>query len=434
MTVLKRDAPKRAAGGLLLLALLAASGPARAQMPRGFDPAAWARVPKLSGLAAAPPMRNGPDDAPPVVTAGFGPLTVRAAAAEAPDYSGYPGDRGAPPPRITPDGWALTGPNNLDSHRWTGAPALRFLLAARNVSRDSLRQDWVVEVDRVSPQWGGPLTVRAGTAAARPLDVFPVYNPQNLPAGSAWVAHDFQVADAAPERQRWVEISGTAIRSAWHAETVTFHDAEVVRDAAFGGDRLVWDHPETETTASGISVSVLNGRPGVPDLGAGQPYDPVWDFAHGSAEMLLAWRLPPGVVSEEHAGFEAPRVANAPKAEGAFGSEWDCPRPWRPLLRDALAAPGGQDMGALERAGYAPLRFSLRSNVWPPWPPPGPLHDGFFQFKPVPLPAHLKTITLRVFLREEQERHPFRLCVPVRAAFPPGWDADAADSRSRAGA
>jgi len=226
-----------------------------------------------------------------------------------------------------------------------------------------------------------------------------------------------------------VKVDGAALRSAWHRETLTFHDAEVVHDAAFGGDRLVWQHSETETTPSGISVSVLNGRPGMSDQGAGYPGAPVWRFDRGSAEMLLAWRLPPGVASEEHAAFNDPREADFPRAVGALGSECDISHP---LRWDALLAPGGPGARALQQAGYGPLRFSVRSTVAAPLDFSRlPRHEGLFQMPPTPLPTHLKTITLQIGVREEQERHPFHLWVPIRDTFPPGWDADGSDSRYR---
>jgi len=392
---------------------------------RGAGPGAtW----RLAGLP--PATRNGPDDPPPATVAGFGPLTIRAAAAEAEDFSGYPDWWNRHPPRDAGGGWSFSQPLNADQHEWTGVPCVRFLLAARNLSRDTLRQNWVVEIDRVSPQWSGP-RVMPSTAATMPLDVFPVYNPQNLSPGSAWVTHDWQVGAAYPGQHHWVKIDGAALRSAWRTETVTLHDAEVVHDAGFGGDRVVWRHPETVTTPSGISVTVLNGRVGMTDQGAGPPGAPVWGFTRGSAEMLLAWHLPPGFVSQEHAAFNDPHEAEAPRATGTLGSEWDTSRP---MLRGALTVPdGGMDGAALERAGYTPLRFSLNSNKWQPLPPPSARHGGLSSLEAVPLLPHLKTITLRIGLREEQERHPFHLWVPVRAAFPPGWDADAADGRSRGG-
>ena len=379
---------------------------------------------RMDGLP--PAVQNGPDGLPPAVTAAVGSLTIRAAAAETEDFSGFPDWWNRHPPRWAGDGWAFSQPLNADGHQWTGVPSIRFLLAARNAGRYVRGQSWVLKIDRVTPQWTNA-PVPPSTAAGTPLDAFPLYEFEDGPSRLAWMTHDWQIGAAYPGQQHWVAIDGTALRSVWREETLTFHDADVVHDAAFGGDRIVWEHPETKTTPSGVSVTALNGRPGVSDVGAGFPGGPVWRFDGGSAEMLLAWRVPPGIASEEHAALDAAREAEFPKTMGTLASEWN----WsQPLLWDRLTLPGGPDAGALRRAGYSPLLLSVRSTV-PPDLSRLPRREGVFGVPPTPLPTHLLTITFQIGLREEQERRPFHLLVPVRAAFPRGWDADAADSRSR---
>ncbi|MBV9851385.1 MAG: hypothetical protein JO250_17080 [Armatimonadetes bacterium] len=376
---------------------------------------------QLAGLPTS--VRNGPDRLPPIVAVGYGPMAIRAAAAEAEDFSGYPDFFNRHPDRDAGGGWAFTGLASLDQHGWTGVPTIRVLLTYDNTSPDFWNQNWLIDLNRVIPQWG---VTTSNAARGSPLASLPAYNPQNLTPGTTWLARDWEAGVAYPGQQHWIRIEGAMLRSAFRTETVTFHDAEIVRDAASGGDRVVWRHPETQTTPSGITLTVLNARPGVSDTPASPSGNPPWRFNDGSAELLLAWHLPPGIVSQEHAALNAPREAQGLETVGALKSEWDISRP---LAWSALSVPGESDTQALARGGSTPVRLSITSSA-----PPilrAPLHEGLNALYPAPLPSHLKTITVQVTLREQQERHPFRLLVPVRASFPPGWNPDVADSRFR---
>ncbi len=385
-------------------------------------------------IAAIPPsVRNGGNAQPPVVTAQAGPITIHAAAAEAEDFSGNPDFWNRHPERDAKDGWTYDEPSNADGHGWTGIPSIRFLLSAHNASHNFYQQDWMVRINRVTPQWSSSLPLPK-LSTLMPMQVFPVYNPQNLPPNESWVTHDWQIGAAYPGQQHWVEIKGDMIRARHRAETLTFHDADVVHDAGFGGDRIVWQHPETETTPSGISVSVLNARPGVRDQSPAPVYAPSWRFDSGSAELLLAWHLPPRVQSQEHAPLDADVEAAPPNASGLLKSEWDSSHPL--LNTAALVLPRGSNVGGVSAAtllknSSSQFRLIVSSTV-PPDYSHLPRREGLFQVPPTPLPRHLKTVTFQVWLKESIEVHPFRLLVPVHASFPPGWNPDGGDSRSKA--
>ncbi len=74
-----------------------------------------------------------------------------------------------------------------------------------------------------------------------------------------------------------------------------------------------------------------------------------------------------------------------------------------------------------------PLSFALSSPGAPPQLLPQRLprymwRAGSDVLTATPLPRHLPALTFQITLREEQERRPFHLVVPVRAALPPGAD------------
>lgn len=380
-------------------------------------------------LKSLPPsVRNGDNSQPPIVTTQAGPVTLRAAAAESEDLSGAPDFWNRHPERDAKDGWTYDEPSNADGHGWTGIPSIRFLLTAHNASHDFYQQDWAVRVNRVTPQWSSSIPLPK-LSTLMPFSVFPVYNPQNLPPNESWVTHDWQVGAAYPGQQHWVEIEGDMIRSRHRAETVTFHDADIVHDPGFGGDRVIWQHPETETTPSGISVTVLNARPGIRDQSTAPVYAPNWRFDSGSAEVLLAWYLPPGILSQEHAPLDAAQEAAPPQASGLLKSEWDSSHPL--VNTPVLVLPGGDSAAALLKSSSSQFRLIVSSTV-PPDYSHLPRREGLFQVPPTPLPRHFKTVTFQVWLKEILEVHPFRLLVPVRVSFPPGWNPDGADSRSKA--
>jgi hypothetical protein len=258
-----------------------------------------------------------------------------------------------------------------------------------------------------------------------PFAVFPVYNPQNRgPHAGEWDQHDWQVGVAYPGQQRWVRVDGEFVRFAYRTEKVTFHDADVVQDSASGVNRLVWRTPETQTTPSGISVTVLNRRSGA-RVAKG---DQNWRFEGGNVPLLLAWHLPAGCVATEHAPLDASLEAEPPRIAGTPPSAWNdaIPAPdWA-----ALAVPGQADARALVRGGYVPLCLTASAASTPPVPED---EGGGASFVPPPSSPHsLKSVTLTIMVREQQEAHPFHLLLPVEAKFPSGWDPDLADGRSSA--
>ncbi len=360
--------------------------------------AAW----RIAGLP--PATENG--TSAPAEAARVGPFALRGAAVEAEDTSGVGAPEMPAVNHIRP-----MPPANLDRHWYTGVPTVRVRLTARAVAPPAPGQSWRFQLNRVTPQWGVPpsLMVSPADGPEKPLGLFPLAAPGQ--GGPEWALQDGEVGAAYPGQQRRVTLEGTAIRFAERTETVTFHDADVVWDAGFGGDRIVWRHPETQTTPSGIIVAVLNGRPGRRERydaqfgGGGSPggrdaappaLSAAW-YDRGHAELLLAWRLPAMFDSERHALPASPRVAGMPRGTGPLTITWDDARP-DPWMR-VTAPPGATSAEALTEAGFSLLRLSVGA----PQRPPG-----------TPLPRHLPTLTLQILLREEQERRPVRLVVPVR--------------------
>ena len=408
---------------------------------------------RIAGLPSS--VQNGLDG-PPTADIRIGGIALHADAAEAQDTSGFeaPTDQSSDRRGVGP------APVNIDQHQWTGLPTVRYRLTARAESPAPAGQSWLLRLDRVRPQWSmapslqmsGRIRVSGGTAGQEPsLGFFPLTASSAGPASKGWTLQDGEVGTAFPGQQHWLKIDGAALRSALHTETLTFHDADVVYDAGFGGDRLVWHHPETQVTASGIRVTVLNGRPGRRDTtmpeGTNAPGGQFWWYDRGNAELLLAWHLPPGVVSGAHIDPSVPHVATPPRGvlrqpgrpAPPLQALWDDIHP-DPYGR-ATAPPGGLDSRPLLQAGFTLLRVS----VWaaqtpkqtpvpvarfqpgrPPMPasfpsaplPPYSWRDGFSVFTATPLPRHLKTLTLQIPLREEQEQRPVHLIVPIRASLP----------------
>ena len=349
-----------------------------------------------------PSFRQGPDSLPPVAAARLSPFDLRAEAVEAPDTSGgtgftfgRPDSRGGDPPSQVSQDKLPEVFQNIDRHQWTGVPTIRYRLSARRVSPIPPGQSWAFRLDQVTPQWtAGPNALMAPAS-----NYFP-FRP--APTGAqGWVIQVGEAGAAYPGQQRWVKIDGTAFRSAERTETLTFHNAEVVHDASFGGDRVFWRHVETQTSPSGVTVTVLNGRAGKRDTDFGRPGGPSWWYDRGNAELLLAWRLPPRFVSAQGAAPDAPRVVQPPHGTGPLLAVQDTLRPDAFVGR--VAPPGATDARPLMRAGFRFLRLSVSA--------PGK-----------PLPRHLPTLTLQIALHEEQEQWTVHLLVPVRAAFPPGAD------------
>ncbi len=436
-------------------------------------------------------------DPTPANAATVGPFTLRAVAAEAEDTGGRQDE-------ANPQSGSGLAPANEDGHQRTGLPTLRFLLFARAASPAPPGQTWLFQLDHAAPQWGVPSppaaprqTGPSGVASAggrnggaagvrpdariglgspafgtpfpgmpnagEPLGVFPLSRPpsETDPAGThsaEWLLRDGAVGGAWPGQQHRLTLTGSVIRQAARTETVTFHNAEVVHDAAFGGDRIVWRHSETETTPSGITVTVLNGTPGRRETiapASGGSFHPEqgggyyagsdarrdregWWYDRGNAELLLAWRLPPGFQAAESAPLNAPRVASPARwaggrpQPGVLTLSLDDTRP-DPYV-GAVAPPSGRDARVLARAGYTPLRLSVWAAQTPkrtpaPLPPvqsaplpPYSWRDGPSVVTATPLPRRLAALTFRITIREEQDRRPVRLVVPVSAALPPGAD------------
>ena len=364
-------------------------------------------------------------------TARIGPFSLRLSATEAEDTGGY-----EDPANPRPAQSAGPAPTNTDQHLRTGVPTLHYVLTAQAASPPAPGQTWLLQLDRAAPQWAAPPDP---SALGRPLALLPL-TAYAWPPSVGWVLQDGAVGAAYPGQQHWLTLQGSVIRQGTRTESVTFHDAEVVRDAGFGGDRLVWRHPETETTASGIRITVLNGRPGRRDTGGelpsgsgfgqgfGQGFGRDWWYDRANAELLVAWRLPRGVLPWAHAPLDSPRVASlgamgkAPAASGALLASPDTIRP--DPYAGAAHLPGGGDARVLTRAGYSLLRLSVWAAQTPtrvfsaaPAPlPPNSWREGPFVASGRPLPRRLPSLTLFVTFREEKERRALRLVVPVRAA------------------
>jgi len=426
-------------------------------MPSGIaakPPAFCYRGAGASWLIAGLPPAAGGTDSPVAPAAGqaaarVGPFTLRATAAEAEDAGGFE-DPANPRPAGLASGLAGPPPANMDQHLRTGVPTLHYVLTARAASPPARGQTWLLQLDRAAPQWAAPPALLAPPALGGLRTVLPLTAPAG-PLAAGRVLQDGAVGAAYPGQQHWLTLQGGVIRQATRTERVTFHGAEVVHDAGFGGDRIVWERPETETTASGISITVLNGRPGRRDTSVGQDFGQSpgrdWWYDRANAELLVAWRLPPGVLPWARAPLGSPRVAPlgsprvaplgasppppdgapgaAPGAAGALLASPDTARP--DPYPGAVRLPGGGDARALTRDGYSLLRLS----VWPaqrparvfsaahsPLPalPPGFWREGPFVVSARPLPRRLLSLTLLVTFREEKERHALRLVVPVRAA------------------
>ena len=363
----------------------------------------------------------------PAVTAGYGPVVLRAAAAEWDDLGGTQDFVNRHPARPAGGEWFLGQPLNADGHGWTGVPTIRLLLRSRNNSKDFYHQNWMVRLDAMTPQWQTS-PVSPVSPFITPCRVFPVYNPQNmLPSAGGWDAHDWQVGVAYPGQQHWIRVDGEMIRFAYRKETITFHDAKVVQDSPSGVNRLVWPTPETETTPSGIAVTVLNRRLAKEDPHA-EGATSIGDLR--ARTSLCSW---PGICRRDLC-LPGPLL-------WTHLSRPIRPRKWERLLKarrspapdwSALAAPGQADAHSLERGGYVPLCLAVAAAPQP-HPSVQADDDGGLVYVPPPSPRRdLKTVTLTIFVREQQEIRPFHLLVPVGASFPPGWDPDAADGRSSA--
>jgi len=150
---------------------------------------------RLTGLL--PAVQNGPVHPPLAVVAGFGPLTIRAAAAEAEDFSGLPDFWNRHPPRRAGGGWTDGAPQAVDMHQWTGVPSIRLLLSNHNSSPDGRNQLWTVEVERITPQWG-PSAELQRFPSGRSRFSYPVTYHGNGGPTTAWpiVSEDWQVGAA----------------------------------------------------------------------------------------------------------------------------------------------------------------------------------------------------------------------------------------------
>ena len=219
---------------------------------------------------------------------------------------------------------------------------------------------------------------------------------------------------------------GAMIRFAYRTETVTFHNAAVVQDGPLHVNRLVWRTPETETTPSGISVTVVNARTGTGDSSGGVAGSQYWRFEAADAPLVVAWKLPPGFVPMAKSHWDTPHSADAPKvagSPGSSGSDFVTIPDW-----SALTVPGQDNADTLARRGYQSLCLAVAATT----PTPSPVDEGNgLQFVPPPsAPRALNTVTLTIRISEQQEIHPFHFLVPVGASFPRGWDPNEADGQS----
>jgi hypothetical protein len=423
-----------------------------AQIPTGYDAqtrrfrVTAARVGGENRMASwrladlPPAVSNGPDNLKWLTTDRIGPYSVQGSAAPDQDNSGLTDLLTTRPTNLP----SYAGPysQNMDNHVWTGVPTIRYRLNSRPVSAVSPKDVWVLELDRLTPQWGEPLDTSAYSAASlfQKQPLFLTLSNTAYPLTGPWTIQDGEIGTAYPGQQHWLKLDGSVLQSSLHTEIVTFHDAEIIYDAAFGGDRVVWTHPETETTRSGITVTVLNGHSGRRGSGANPlspaPFGtPSWWYDRGNAELLLAWLLPPGIVPDNQAKPNSARVASLPMGVSPLAVAVDTLRPAPFLLK--VAPPGENDARPLFKAGYTPMRFStwlsgpvkrtlkppiLKPGSKPEVLPPYSWREGQEIVTAKPLPRHLKTLSLQITLREQQEQRPFHLVVPVRSSPPPDWN------------
>ena len=204
-----------------------------------------------------------------------GPCVLQAAAIESQDLSGDPPGSDTHPARPAWGQWFYQQPLNADEHGWTGVPTIRLMMRTHNASPDFNHQNWMVRLDDITPQWETSLR-DATSPAVKPFNVFPLSNIRSAePADQEWEQHDWQLGVAYPGQQHWVRVDGAMIRFAYRTETVTFRNAAVVQDGSLHLNRLVWRAPETETTPSGVSVTILNARPKIGDPQGGSNRQPV---------------------------------------------------------------------------------------------------------------------------------------------------------------
>ena len=227
-------------------------------------------------IAHLPPsLKHGPDNLPLQPAVRVGPYLIEAGAAESKDTSGIT-DFFYQSPDSQPSPSRAGGPSpiNVDAHYWTGLPTLRYRIHVRPVSTTSANESWLLQLNQVTPQWTLPLrpyTVTTPSAWEHLPDLFSLSTAYTRSLAAGWTIQDAEIGIAYPGQQHWLKFDGLALRSSLHTETVTFHNADVVHEAAFGGDRVVWRQPEAQTTPSGITFLVLNGQPGGRGTGAYPP-------------------------------------------------------------------------------------------------------------------------------------------------------------------
>ena len=421
-------------------------------LPSGYSPqtAQFALTVARNGVQAAAahwrlsslprPLPGVPGTASVCTQQQAGPLTVEAAAAESPDLGGQPPwwdshlDRQA-------GYWTLSPPQNVDDHQWTGVPTIRCVLRAQGARAG---EDWVVNVTDAVPEWRPaplPQMARVSPAPGGPpvralFGVAPPYPGRPAPK---WSQCDLVCGAAYPGQQRRLRVEAEAVRYAYQWETLAFKNASLQRDPASGHWEVCWQKAQTLTTPSGISVVVLNRRPG--DTPRATP-GPVWNM-QTAAELWLAWRVPPGAATPGTAGASVqefppgvpPPLSTISPPFSERSPTWN--DVWLPGTPPPVAVPDSRGrvhapplsttpLAALSHGGYQVVHLWVDDPRVLASPALG-LPGGT---PPPPLPARLATLPVVVGKRGIVERHPIHLIVPIQAHFPTGWNPDDADGRS----
>jgi hypothetical protein len=214
-----------------------------------------------------PSVHQVSDAEPTVQTADLGKDRVEAVAAEVPDFSTT---FFSVPPR------EVLRPSV--PHEACGTPVIECIARLRGGTKPPVGQSqWNVMVTHVDPEWGPE---NEGNDAHA---VTPFYsNPAKTAAGAqpdSWLIY---CCPTYPGQLKRVRVTADFVRTTTKAETVTFHDADLIYNPRARSYVMTWSKPLEQTSAFGRRVAVLNGRGDLLDSSPGTPV---------SLRLFLATRL-----------------------------------------------------------------------------------------------------------------------------------------------